>query len=181
MKISRVLSIVFSVVALLVAGNVAAQDDMMTKVDYSAEQLRAIASADFAGLDGNRLKVSDYKGKVVILDFWETWCAPCLETFPVLAKLSEEYPEDFVVLAISPGLSDSRKKVKAFVEEKGYDFRFAYGDEVMDLITQLEAYGLPFKVFIDAEGNYVTTVMGAYSPEHDYKEIKSIIEANKKG
>src|SRR5699024_9148492 len=83
-----------------------------------------VEQAAFTSLDGDTVQVSDFKGKVVMIDLWETWCAPCIESFTTLQKLQEEYSDDFVMLAVTPGFSDTRKDAKAFADEHDYSFRF---------------------------------------------------------
>lgn len=55
----------------------------------------------FTTLEGNQLTFSSFKGKIVILNFWATWCAPCLREFPTLLELTEKNAEDTVLLAVS--------------------------------------------------------------------------------
>src|SRR5699024_11657424 len=59
-----------------------------------------VEQATFTTLEGDTVSVNDYEGKVVMIDLWETWCKPCLESFPTLQKLQEEYADDFVLLAV---------------------------------------------------------------------------------
>lgn len=137
-----------------------------------------VEQASFTDLNGNTVSVSDYKGKVVLIDFWETWCRPCLATFPTLEKLQQEYPENFVVLAVTPGFSDTKEDAQSFA--KNHDYSFNYLLDSTKLHEKLEVQGIPFKVYIDAEGNFIKQSMGTAGPEGDYEMIKKIIEKHKK-
>lgn len=143
--------------------------------DYEESVISAVESASFTTLDGSPVSIADFRGKVVILDFWETWCGPCIRSFPTLDQLANEYSDDFVVLAVSPGFSDSPDDVKEFVNGVDYNFQWVFNDE---LASKLRIEGIPYKVFLDANGHYIKTVMGSY-PD-DYDKITNLIADNKK-
>jgi thiol-disulfide isomerase/thioredoxin len=146
--------------------------------DYaSLSNEEAVEQAVFEGLDGGSVAVSEFEGKIVMLDFWETWCKPCLNSFPTLDKLTQEYPDDFAVIAVTPGFMDGKPDAKKFADEHDYNFTYA-----MDtgLAGKLSIQSIPYKVFVDADGNYLSTKVGSYGPERDYEEIKKIIEEHRK-
>lgn len=136
-----------------------------------------VEQATFTDFEGNPVSISDFKGKVVMIDFWETWCKPCLASFPTLQNLQQEYPEDFVVLAVTPGFTDTREDAQAFA--KNHDYDFTYLMDSNGLHKKLGVQGIPFKVFVDADGNFIKKSMGSYGPQEDYQKIKKIIEQNK--
>lgn len=134
-----------------------------------------IWNATFQDLEGNEISVQDFQGKVVMVDFWETWCGPCLQVFPVMDSLQNEYPEDFVVIALNLNDSDTIEDVKAFRQKNDYNFIYAVdnnnvGDEVITL-------GIPFKVFLDPDGYLIKAELGLTG--NDYEDTKEIIEQNK--
>ncbi|MEX2478122.1 MAG: TlpA disulfide reductase family protein [Gracilimonas sp.] len=138
---------------------------------------RVIWNATFTDLEGNSVTTADFKGKVVLFDFWETWCGPCLQVFPTMDSLQNEYPEDFVVVAVNLNNSDSIEDVESFRGNYPYDFVYAIDDEkVGDEIIKL---GIPFKVYFDPEGYLIQTELGSVGPEGDYRKAKEIIEQNK--
>lgn len=142
----------------------------MTEASY-------VEQATFEDMSGNTVSVSDFKGKVVLIDFWETWCKPCLAIFPTMQKLQEEYPDDFVVLAVNPGFADTKEDAQNFISEHDYDFRYLLDSN--DLNEKLNVQSIPFKVYVDAEGNFIKSDIGSYGENKDYQALKSVIEKHK--
>lgn len=183
MKLFRHLFIVFSAFTLLTAcgnnNNQSEKNQSETEQTQSKELTEAdyVERASFVDMSGDTVHVSDFEGKVILIDFWETWCKPCLAIFPTMQKLLEEYPEDFVVLAVNPGFADTEEDARNFIAEHDYDFRYLLDSN--DLNEKLGVQSIPFKVYVDAEGNFIKSSLGSYGEEKDYKELKSIIEEHK--
>ncbi len=137
-----------------------------------------VQQATFSDLEGNEVPISNFQGKVVMIDFWETWCKPCLASFPTMQKLQEEYPDDFVVLAVTPGFTDTIEDARSFAEEN--DFEFQYLMDSNKLHQKLGVQSIPYKVYVDANGEFIKESLGSHGPGEDYKRIKQIIEEHKK-
>jgi len=133
-----------------------------------------IKQAVFSDLDGNEVTLEDFRGKVLVIDFWETWCGPCLQVFPSLQELREEYPEDFEVLAVTLGMMEGPEEALAFKEEHGYDFQFLYDSN--NISEQLGIYSIPFKMYIDPDGELIKSEIGSRGREGDYESAKSVIQ-----
>jgi thiol-disulfide isomerase/thioredoxin len=136
---------------------------------------QTVWNASFQDLDGNEVTVADMKGKVVLFDFWETWCGPCLQVFPLMDSLKNEYPDDFVVVAVNLNNSDTPEDVQNFKDSHDYDFIYTIdnnkiGDEIITI-------GIPFKVFFDPEGYLIKTELGLSGD--DFQSTKEIIEQHK--
>ncbi|HBX66809.1 MAG: hypothetical protein CL670_07775 [Balneola sp.] len=146
--------------------------------DLTEEEQRidsVIWNSSFQDLDGNEVTIADLEGKVVLIDFWETWCGPCLQVFPAMDSLQNEYPDDFVVLAVNLTSSDTIEEVRSFKEKNDYEFEYVadangVGDQVISL-------GIPFKVFVDPQGYLIKAELGLTG--RDYQDTKEIIEQNK--
>ncbi len=184
MNFFRHLFIIFSAAALLTAcGSKNNQSDTSQTVGEQTQTMGELTEAEyveqasFVDMSGDTVHVSDFKGKVVLIDFWETWCKPCLAIFPTMQKLLEEYPDDFVVLAVNPGFADSEEDARSFISEHDYDFRYLLDSN--DLNEKLGVQSIPFKIYVDAEGTFIKSSLGSYGEEKDYKELKSIIEEHK--
>jgi len=136
-----------------------------------------VEQSTFTDLQGNDVSLSDFEGKVVLIDFWETWCKPCLASFPTMQKVQEEYPDSFVVLAVTPGFSDTREDARQFAEN--HDYTFTYLMDSNNLHQKLGVQGIPYKVYVDAEGSLIEQSMGTSGPQGDYDKLKKIIKKHK--
>jgi thiol-disulfide isomerase/thioredoxin len=142
------------------------------KVAESNDQTAILKTATFTDMEGNERRIAEYEGKIVMLDLWATWCGPCIGSFPALEKLSIEFADDFVVLAISDEDSDT---VEQFLNKKDFTFQFGTNPE---LSQKLGVRSIPHKIFLGRDGSYLKTSVGSYGAEGDYAEIKKFIEAN---
>lgn len=174
-------------ILLLLAGTIVScgetsedKPEEQTQVEAEAEPTTDadfVEQAIFTDLEGEEVSISEFKGKVVMIDFWETWCKPCLASFPTLQKLQEEYSENFIVLAVTPGFTDSREDAQKFAESNDYDFNYLMDSNSLN--EDLGVQGIPFKVFVDANGEFIKKEMGSRGPDEDYKKVKEIIEKHK--
>ena len=126
-----------------------AQDEWL---DSLRRKLRKEPSKDFTvpALDGRSIELSSLKGKVVLVNFWATWCTPCAQEMPLFNELYAKYREQgFEILAISVDDEDARHKVAPFVKEHALAFPVAYDQGVKDLY-QVTSY--PTSLLIDRDG-----------------------------
>lgn len=164
------LSLVFSIVIVIQSCGPKSSNE-----SDDSSYVSIIENASFKSLvDDSRINVSDFEGKVVLVDFWETWCVPCLQAMPTFQQVMEEYPDQFVVLAVSPGWSDTPEDIIKFKEEHNYPFVYVIDDT--EVATKLEITGIPYKVFIGPDGLYISTELGAGGHQREYTKILGIIE-----
>ena len=135
------------------------------------------ANLDFtiADMNGNDVQLADYKGKVVILDFWATWCGPCKVEIPAFIDMVGEYGDDgLVVLGFS--VDDTVDKLKPFAEEFGMNYPVLVGRDREDV---QEAYGpiwgIPIAVVIGRDGNICKKHMGMTTKEQFLAEINELL------
>jgi thiol-disulfide isomerase/thioredoxin len=100
-------------------------------------------------LSGQEVSLDQYKGKVVMLDFWATWCGPCRMSMPVLENIQKEYSNDLTLLAIN--LQEPRDGVRDFVREQGIHSRVLL-DESGKIGEIYGAGAIPMQVLIDRQG-----------------------------
>lgn len=114
----------------------------------------------FRNAAGAAVSLADYKGRVVVVNFWATWCAPCVEELPSLAKAAETLrPEGIEVLALSVDRLED-EKITAFLAANQASPLGLHKDEGMALARALEVKGLPTTVIIGPDGTIRGTLVG---------------------
>lgn len=127
-------------------------------------------------LDGESRKLSEWKGQVIMVNFWAPWCPPCREEVPAFIELQEKYADQgFTIIGVT---LDTQKNAQTFAdtmginypvliaEEKGIDIARQYGNKVG---------ALPYTALIDREGNVVFTHRNELSLELAEKSIKALL------
>lgn len=130
-------------------------------------------------VDGNVTRLSDLKGKIIILDFWATWCAPCIASFPAMQKAVDKYNvnKDIRFLFINSWEKgeDKPKKIKDFFDARDYSFKVLL-DEDDSVITNYKVSGIPTKFLIDKDGFIRFNKVGSgASAEAIVEEISAMI------
>lgn len=162
---------------LLLLASCAGKPEPKAELGANGQLTQTVRAGVMTALDGTTVDLADYKGKVVMLDFWETWCVPCIRSFPGMDRAVREYPDEFAVIAISPGFSDTDADITGFVN--GVDYRFTWAKGA-DLATELGVQGIPYKVFLDKEGNVHSVEVGSRGPERDYEKLVELILSSRK-
>jgi thiol-disulfide isomerase/thioredoxin len=114
----------------------------------------------FADADGKPKSLADFKGKVVLLNIWATWCVPCREEMPALDKLETKLGgKDFAVVAVNID-KGGPDKAAAFLKETGATHLALYTDPSGKLFSVLKAVGMPTTLLIDREGREIARLVG---------------------
>jgi cytochrome c biogenesis protein CcmG/thiol:disulfide interchange protein DsbE len=135
-----------------------------------------IKAPDFSlkSTEGKTIKLSDYKGKIVIIDFWTTWCPPCKRGIPDLIDLQNKYKSKLVIIGISVDYEQTIAQVKPFVKNFGINYPVVYAD-----YNVLMSYGgvasYPTTFIVNQDGYVVKGYVGLY-PKYIYEEeIKELL------
>ena len=177
----RVLLSVFVVAGLLFVGCSSPSENQPTAVAGSSDEpetvfevpsdgvtLRFVDAPASVGpltmetIDGELLDMSDLRGKVVLVNFWATWCGPCREEIPYLASLTERYPEHLVVIGVSED-AGGVDMVEAFADQYGVNYPIVMSTpEIKRAFPGV--FALPTSFVVDPDGQMVQTHVGLISP-----------------
>ena len=173
-----------------VKGSAAGVEEELARLQAAADQAareHLLASRlhkpapDFAlpSLDGRTIKLSEQKGRVVVVDFWATWCGPCIQSFPSLQKVHEKYQSnpDVLILALNTWERDAgaqrEERVRKFISDNKYTFTV-----LLDVPT-VEKYGvtsIPTKFVIDKKGEIAFESIGFDGGEAMMRELSLEID-----
>ena len=129
----------------------------------------------FSNGEGEAKSLADWKGKVVLLNIWATWCVPCREEMPALDKLQTELGgKDFEMVAVNID-KGGPDKAKAFLQETGAAHLALYTDASGKLFAALKAVGMPTTLIVDRNGKEIGRLVGP--ADWGSPEAKRMIEA----
>jgi thiol-disulfide isomerase/thioredoxin len=135
----------------------------------------ALPDIAFKDGEGNPVTLADWRGRVVLINLWATWCAPCRREMPSLARLQDEIGgDDFEVLAISVDRKGAEASAK-FLSETGAENLALYVDETFKVARDLKAPGLPVTILVDRQGREIGRLTGP--AEWDSEDALSLIGA----
>ena len=169
-------------VALLVAAGVA-YPKLAEKVQPTAPTDASDGTADEAAdpapdftvydADGNEVRLSDFKGKPVIVNFWASWCPPCKAELPYFESAYLQYGDQIVFLMVdlADGGTETQESGARYIEESGYTFP-VYFDLSGSASNAYQLYSIPQTVAVDAEGNITFSQIGSL-PEETVLRIAS--------
>ena len=128
-----------------------------------------------ADMNGDELNLASLKGKVILLNFWATWCGPCKIEIPAFIELQDEYGEQgFQVLGLS--VDDTPEQMRPFAEDLGVNYPFLVGlgeDDFQEAYGPI--WGLPVSFWIDREGTLCKTHMGIASKDELELALESLL------
>lgn len=123
-------------------------------------QPKPLPDIAFQDGSGKPLKLSDWKGRVVLVNLWATWCAPCRKEMPDLAALQKELGfEQFEVVAISVDRKGAEAS-SAFLKETGADNLKLYVEPTTRIVGDLQSAGLPATILVDRQGREIGRLLG---------------------
>lgn len=159
------------------------QDEAYQKIAKEVEKAwiantKIVPDITLTDLNGKAVKLSDYKGKIVVIDFWSTVCKPCVAAFPAFERAVDFYKnEPFQLFVINEG--ETPDIVKPYMDKKGYKLDVIFDNDEA-IFKALDALGTPQKFIIDANGNINQTGIGyAGSDDKEFYKLKAMVELTK--
>ena len=127
-----------------------------------------VEAPDFTAVDadGTEVKLSDYVGKPIVLNFWASWCSPCKSEMPEFNAAWEELDGEvqFLMVNMTDGARETVESAQEYVEGEGFTFPVLF-DTKSEAAIAYSAYSLPTTYFIDAEGYVTARAVGAIDGE----------------
>ena len=150
-----------------------------SQLQFQNEKLEAAPDFSVTDVNGKEVKLSDFKGKPVVLNFWATWCGPCKIELPGFDALNTEYKDkvQFMMINLVDGARETVEGSKKFVEENGYSFPLFF-DVTGEAATAYGTYSIPVTVLVDADGNIVKTRVGTIDESLLRKYIEELLLLN---
>jgi thiol-disulfide isomerase/thioredoxin len=140
-----------------------------------SEMIKSVVAGDLApdfqleDTKGNKVSLSELRGKIVMVNFWATWCPPCIEEMPSMERLNEALGgDDFVMLAINTE-QNGRAVVPAFLEKTPYTFPILYDDKG-DVQKHYGVFKFPESFIVGKDGKVVEKIIGPL----DWSSLKTI-------
>lgn len=147
---------------------IATEDKTNDNEETEASDKEKLAAYDFTVYDTDRnpVKLSDFFGKPIIINFWATWCPHCVDEMPLFEEKFKEYGEDIQFLMIDSvdGVRETEEKGEQFIADNGFTFPVYY-DTDGDAATVYAVYSLPTSVFIDKDGEVIAYQPGKLTEE----------------
>jgi thiol-disulfide isomerase/thioredoxin len=129
--------------------------------DAAGVPRKPVPEMSWTGFDGNISKLKDLRGKVVVLDFWATYCPPCIEEIPHLMELQARYGEDNLrVIGLHVGDDEDRAKIPEFVSRLKISYPLAYPEDDLTSYIFGRQDAIPQTAVFDGKGNLVLKITG---------------------
>lgn len=172
---------VFVALALLVLllRNVAVPERTVSAQGADAAALASKPAPNFTleSLDGREISLADLKGKVVLLNFWATWCPPCVREIPRLVRVADKYRDQgLVVLGVNTTFQDDQAKVTQFVREQGITYPILL-DVTGEVGQKYTSRLMPTTYIIDQAGKIVHTKVGEVDEQTLEEQVLALLEA----
>jgi thiol-disulfide isomerase/thioredoxin len=131
------------------------------EAEKKVEELTHLPNFSFKDLAGKTRSRSEWAGKVLVINFWATWCPPCLKEIPVFIELQKAYAKRGLQF-VGIGLNNNYQTVQGFVDDVGINYPILSGENAPEFALSLGNYyaGLPFTVVVDRQNRIVVRHLG---------------------
>lgn len=137
----------------------------------------AILNAEHRGLDGKVIRLADYRGKVILVNLWATWCGPCRKEIPILTELQKKHKEKgFVVVGLDVDEDESEQLIREFATEMNINYQLGWIDEKSqrEFLKLSRFEGVPQSFLIGREGELMAIFTGG--SKETIAKLQSFVE-----
>ena len=169
-----IFAVIMGAIAIIITSNLNEANDADVEhskntdeaTDATDRQKELAPDFEMVDRDGNRIKLSDMRGKPVVLNFWASWCGPCKSEMPDFEEAYKEYGGDitFMIVNLTDGKNETVDTAQAFIDSQGYTFP-VYFDTDSNGAAAYGVSSIPVTYFIDAQGYLVAYGRGALNSE----------------
>lgn len=160
-----------------IAAKAESKSETTAAADESSEALSEAPDFTVQEADGTAHKLSEYKGKPVVLNFWASWCGPCRMEMPEFDEVYKARGEEvhFLMVNMTDGNRETVKTASEFVSKQGYSLPILY-DTAQDAAQTYGVFSIPCTYFIDADGMLTAQARGAINKETLERGIDMIVK-----
>jgi peroxiredoxin len=178
MMLKKILGYTLAIALIVLSGILVRHYLLTPAIETGTISTQSFFAAEFPGLDGQPQPLKQWQGKTMVVNFWATWCPPCLEEMPELSSLHADFQDqNLIVLGIS---SDDLEKIREFSSQTPVSYPLLSGD--IDAMNISESLGndkgvLPYTVIISPDGRLVKSYFGLINQallEQDLRDLQLI-------
>lgn len=177
MKRHLILLLAFMVFIAAAFGYGCAQGSPIDDPELSETDDPSLPDFTVLNMDGEPVDLSDFFGKPIVVNFWATWCGPCVFELPAFDAAYRKYGDTvtFLMVNLTDGVDDTVEGAKSFIKSNGYTFPI-YFDTSFSAALAHEVSSIPLTLFIDQDGMLVRSQLGAMSESKLFGYIESLLK-----